>query len=540
MQNPIIKSHLGDLKIAVDKALVELQSNHVVDRIWKLDHTVWKPEPNEIVNRLGWLWIARQMEPKLPKIFDLVESVRQEGYQHFYLLGMGGSSLAPEIFRKIFGIKEGYLDLSVLDSTDPDALAALTRRTNLKSTLFIVSTKSGGTVETLSLFKYFFNLAVEQLGVEAAGAHFIAITDPGSKLEKIAQEYSFRTTFLNDPNIGGRYSALSFFGLVPAALVGVDIQKILQRAISMTAIDSFAAVLGTILGIAAKAGKDKATFFISEKFQSFGDWVEQLIAESTGKEGEGILPVVSESPGEPEAYGKDRLFIHLRLDEDDEISARISKLINSGHPVVEIQLSDVYDLGGQFFLWELATAIVGHHLGINPFDQPDVESAKVLARQIVAEFKKHGKLPVGESLPVSRNILQQFLADAQPGNYIALQAYINPAQENAVALQKLRMKLRDQYQLATTVGFGPRYLHSTGQLHKGDSGNGLFVQFVTRPVEDIPIPDEAGKPVSSITFGTLILAQALGDGQALINAGRRLIRFELEPGGFEKNLAALS
>ncbi len=549
---------LGSYQAAVDDALAEMKENRIMARIWAHDHTVWKPEPTEITNRLGWLHTAEVMMENLPRLEGLVEAVRAAGYTHALLLGMGGSSLAPEVFRKTFGpstgsgrgVKEGYLDLAVLDSTDPGAVLAHTERLDLSRTLFIVATKSGGTVETLSFFKFFYNRVVEALGQERAGAHFIAITDPGSELADAAsltaESYRFRAAFLNDPNIGGRYSALSYFGLAPAALVGVDVGLLLDRALAATSGyescvasgDNPGARLGAILGELAKAGRDKVTFAVSPAIASFGDWVEQLIAESTGKEGKGILPVVGEPLGPPQVYGNDRLFVHLRLDGDAASlthDAAVATLERAGHPVVRLNLHDRYDLGGQFFLWEMATAVAAHRLGINPFDQPDVEAAKVLARKMVAEYAEKGVLPPGESSPLTAEALNGFLAQAQPGDpatgsgrsYIALQAYLQPTAETDAALAALRLRLRDCYRLATTVGYGPRFLHSTGQLHKGDAGRGLFVQFTADDPRDAPIPDEAGSPDSTMTFGVLKAAQALGDRRALLDAGRRVISFHL-------------
>jgi len=542
---------LGSYQAAVHDALAEMRDNRVMARIWAHDHTVWKPEPTEITNRLGWLHTAEVVLENLARLEGLVEAMRAAGYTDALLLGMGGSSLAPEVFRKALGLKDGYLDLAVLDSTDPGAVLAEAERLDLSRTLFIVATKSGGTVETLSFFKFFYNRVVDEVGMKQAGEHFIAITDPGSKLADLAKRYGFRAIFLNDPNIGGRYSALSYFGLVPAALVGVDVGLLLGRALAatcgsepcVTVEDNPGAWLGAILRELAKAGRDKVTFTVSPAIASFGDWVEQLIAESTGKEGEGILPVVGEPPGPPEVYGNDRLFIQIRLEDDETHDAAIQALEEAGHPVVRLNLHDRYDLGGQFFLWEMATAVTGHRLGINPFDQPNVEAAKVLARQMVAEYTEKGALPSSESAPLTAEALNEFLAQAQPGDYIALQAYLQPTVETDAALAALRLRLRDRYRLATTVGYGPRFLHSTGQLHKGDAGRGLFVQFTADDLRDAPIPDEAGAPESSITFGVLKAAQALGDRQALLDVGRRVIAFHLGDdvvGGLTRLSEALS
>jgi transaldolase/glucose-6-phosphate isomerase len=551
---------LGRYQPEVTATLGELDSQKIIQRIWAGDFTVWKPDPTEISNRLGWLRIAEALQKDIPRLQVLTDEVRLAGYTHAILLGMGGSSLAPEVFRKTFGVRPGYLDLSVLDSTDPAAVLAYADRLDLAKTLFIVSTKSGGTVETFSFFRFFYNRLVEKLGAEQAAANFIAITDPGSKLEEMATQLHFRAVFLNDPNIGGRYSALSHFGLVPAALVGVDLKTLLLRALGMIdycsspgpAADNHAAQLGAILGALAKTGRDKLTLICSPAICSFGDWAEQLVAESTGKEGRGILPVVGEVVGEPEVYGNDRLFVYLRLADDHTFDAPIQALAAAGQPVVEMVIDDLYDLGGQFLLWELATAVAGYCLQINPFDQPNVESAKVQARKLVAAYQQQGKLPAltpnlesegisvygdikGASLP---EIWNNFLAQAAPGAYLALQAYIPPGLASDASLLALRTGLRLRTHLAVTSGYGPRFLHSTGQLHKGDGGRGLFVQITADAPCDAPIPDKAGQPGSSISFAVLEQAQALGDRQALLENGRKVIRFHLA-GDVQVGLARL-
>ncbi|RME01708.1 MAG: bifunctional transaldolase/phosoglucose isomerase, partial [Calditrichaeota bacterium] len=397
------QAHLGSFQPVVEEALKELRDHQVVQRIWQHDHTVWKPDPTEIRNRLGWLHSPEVMAENVQEIYDFVESVRSQGWDQVVLLGMGGSSLAPEVFRRTFGVKSGYLDLSVLDSTDPGAVLARAQMVNPEKTLFLVSTKSGGTVETLSFFKFFYNYMLEKVGLQQVGMHFAAITDPGSNLVDVAKAYKFRKIFLNDPNIGGRYSALSFFGLVPAALVGVDLEQLLERAMRMVcnaegcncpvAGDNTGAWLGATLGELAAAGRDKLTLVLSPTIGSFGNWIEQLIAESTGKEGTGILPVTTETLGKPENYASDRLFVYLKLAGEDRDQEKLQRLIQAGHPVVQLNLTDIYDLGGEFFRWEMATAIAGRRLGINPFDQPNVEAAKVLARKMVAAYQEKGELP---------------------------------------------------------------------------------------------------------------------------------------------------
>jgi len=539
---------LGEFQTSVDSRLQLVKEKEILNRIWKHDHRVWKDDSKEISNRLGWLHSPENMVDAVDPIYAFVDEVRAAGYTHALLLGMGGSSLAPEVFRLTFGVKKGYLDLAVLDSTDPGAVKEKTGNLNPFKTLFIVSTKSGGTVETFSFMKYCYNKTLERVGADKVGDHFIAITDPGSGLESMAKELKFRKIFLNDPNIGGRYSALSYFGLVPAALIGMDITLILERAAAMAQNatdfhgpaqdDNTAAHLGVTLGEMALAGRDKVTLIISPPISYFGAWIEQLIAESTGKEGKGILPVSGETVTSPEIYGNDRLFVYLRLANDDTYDEKVNALKDDGRPVVQIDLRDRYDLCGEFFRWEVATVIAGMILEINPFDQPNVESAKVLARSMVSAYQKDGKLPEikpmfhsGEIKAYSdftadsiTDIFKTFFSNADPGeneskgrSYVAIHAYINPGSKIEEALQDLRTKIQQKYRLAVTTGYGPRFLHSTGQLHKGDSGHGLFIQLVADTEEDLPIPDQTGDTTSSITFGVLKNAQSLGDRQALLD-----------------------
>ncbi len=527
----LLSTMLGDYQPAVDNALMDMINAGIIARIWAHDHTVWKPDPDEISNRLGWLDIADRMQAAIPTLISLMESLRAEGYQQAVLLGMGGSSLAPEVFVKTFGHREGFLDLAILDSTDPGAVLSLEKDLDLDRTLFIVSTKSGTTTETLSYFKYFYNRVVDKLGSDHAGEHFIAITDPDSLMVELATIHQFRSIFTNDPNIGGRYSALSYFGLVPAVLVGVDIARLLKSAINVAemckADDNPGGYLGLILGELAKVGRDKVTFILSPKISSFGDWVEQLIAESTGKSGKGILPVVGEIPGPVSVYGSDRLFVTIQLAGDASHDADLKKLNDAGHPVLSLHLHDLYELGGQFFLWELATAVAGYRLGIQPFDQPNVEAAKILARKIIVDFTQNGTIPELKPADLSPVVVRSFLDRATPGAYIAIQAYVKPDVDMDLALRDLRFKLRELTHLAITFGYGPRFLHSTGQLHKGDEGKGLFIQLTSKIVKDVKIPDEAGRSDSTISFGTLKNAQVLGDQQALFKAGRKVILFDL-------------
>jgi len=545
---------LGQYQAAVEDAVTRMEAERVARRIWDGDHTVWKPDPTGIANRLGWLRIATAMREKLPRLRAIATSacaVDRSGpcFTRVVLLGMGGSSLAPEVLQRTF-CEEGTAapELVVMDTTNPCAVLECTERIDPARTLFIVATKSGGTVETLSLFRYFHHHLSDVLGGDRAGGHFIAITDPGSSLADLAERHGFRATFLNDPNIGGRYSALSHFGLVPGALAGVDVTRLLDRAEAMaaacsadvTAADNPGAWLGTVMGRLALAGRDKVTFVISPAIAGFGDWVEQLIAESTGKEGRGILPVVGEPLGPPEVYGDDRFFVHIRLEGDATNDAALACLAAAGHPVARLELGDPYDLGGQFFLWEMATAVAGHHLGINPFDQPNVESAKALAREMVAAYARDGALPEPAPTLADRDIgvyaevaatsvegaVEAFLARARPRDYVTLMAYLPPAAETSEALAAVRVALRDRLRAATTSGYGPRFLHSTGQLHKGDAGRGLFIQLTADHPRDAAIPDE-GAVDHPMTFGVLHSAQALGDRQALLDTSRRVIRLHL-------------
>ncbi len=542
----------------INEELKRFEKESVIRRIREHDHTVWKDNPEEIVNRLGWLENHATMTTALSEIVNLTNQVQHDGYTQALLLGMGGSSMAPEVFRKVFGVKPGYLDLDVLDSTDPGAILGKEKNIDYNKTLFIVSTKSGGTIETISLMKYFYNKAIETLGKNNAGKHFIAITDPGSGMEKTARELEFRKIFLNDPEIGGRYSALSYFGLVPAGLIGADLELLLENAGKMaakgmseaTATDKKSpAWLGVVAGALTNAGRDKLTFIFPPTLQPFGAWLEQLIAESTGKEGKGILPVVGETLAPPETYANDRLFIHYKMNGDKTTHHKARALAESGHPLIELELENHYDLGGEIFRWMLATAVAGWSMKINPFDQPNVESAKVQARKMVDEYSEKGALP---KIPKDLNVegievfsgfkksdlhetWQEFLKSLEPGDkeikgrsYISVQAYLNPKPETDYALQALRDKLQEDYRVAVTVGYGPRFLHSTGQLHKGDAGNGLFIQLTGKMPEDIAIPDQPGSSSSSITFGVLKSAQALGDRQALLDAGRKVIHFHFK------------
>ncbi len=549
MNSKSIKISFGEYQNSINESLEQLENEKIVERIWNKDFTVWSDKPEEVSNRLDWLQSPNETLSHIDEINSFVELVKEDGFTHALLLGMGGSSLAPEVFRLSFGVKEGYLDLSVLDSTDPGQVLHYTENLDPAKTLYIVSTKSGGTIETLSFFKYFFTLCKNKLGAEKVGDHFLAITDPGSKLEEMATELNFRKIFINNPNIGGRYSVLSFFGTVPAALVGVDLNRLLGSANDV--IDesksekNVTANIGVAIAELAKQGRDKLTFVYSEKINSFGTWVEQLIAESTGKDGVGILPVENESLESPEFYSNDRVFVYTHFENDNSVSAKIEDLKNAGHPIIEIILNDEYDLGGELFRWEFATVIAGWKLGIQPFDQPNVESAKIEAKAMINNYFDKGELPKldvtieenriklygntkEQTISNSTNEFLDNLNDITKYNYVSIHAYVTPTEKVTESLQNLRSKIQKKYRSAVTVGYGPRFLHSTGQLHKGDAGKGLFIQFTSSIVKDVNIPNEPGVNESNFTFGVLKTAQLLGDRQALINANRKVITIDLD------------
>jgi len=540
--------HLGTYEDQVNMAFAKLAAERVVDRIFSRDYSVWKPDPHEIANRLGWLRCPQTTLDQKDRIRTFADDIRREGFTRILLLGMGGSSLAPEVFQTVFGRRDGYPFLSVLDSTDPQVVHDHDVSTNREKTLFIVSTKSGTTIETLSLFKHFYRLSAERFGHNGAGSPFVALTDPGSTLAAMARQYGFRETFLNDPDIGGRYSALSLVGMVPAALVGIDFQTLLKRAESTveaerSAGEGFSASrLGVALSELAKSGRDKVTFVFSPGLSCFGDWLEQLIAESTGKERKGILPVTGEPIAAPGSYGHDRLFIAIRRLGDTTCEDELLALETAGHPVIRVTIDEPYDLGGHCFFWELATAVAGHGLGINPFDQPDVEAAKVQTKEILSEYGKQGSWPDEKPFLTSNDAsfhgdiitagspadaLTAFLEQGRAGDYVGLLAFLFPSGAVDTALKEMRKRILDRFHLATTCGYGPRYLHSTGQFHKGDSGRGLFILFTADSDSDIPIPDTADSPTASISFDVLKKAQALGDVQALGQAGRRVLRIHL-------------
>jgi glucose-6-phosphate isomerase/transaldolase/glucose-6-phosphate isomerase len=517
----------------IETALADLQRRDIVGRIWNRDHTVWKTDPTEISDRLGWLNVTGFMREQASSLQAFAQQVRNDGIRHVVLLGMGGSSLGPEVIRQTFGSTSGFPRLLVLDSTIPDAVQAMTAEINPSTTLFLVSSKSGTTTESLSFYRHFRGLVEQFVGKENAGPHFIAITDPETPLEVLAQESGFRQVFTNPPDIGGRYSVLSYFGLVPAALVGMDITRLLDRADSMRTecapfvkdlqnTDNPGARLGGTLGILALHGRNKLTLVTSPSIESFGLWAEQLIAESTGKEERGIIPVSGEPLVHPANYGDDRQFVYLRLNGDENActDAAIAAIESSGQPVLRLELQTMYDLGAEFFRWEFATVVAGAILSIHPFDQPNVQQAKYETAVGLQEHRKSGRLPQVDA-PGS---IESLLSKAQPGDYLAIMAYIHQTPETDIALADLRRRVTENHGIATTLGYGPRFLHSTGQLHKGGPDTGLFLQLTTDRREDMPIPGE------SYTFGILAKAQALGDLKVLLALERRVVRVQLPLG----------
>ncbi|MBI2909328.1 MAG: bifunctional transaldolase/phosoglucose isomerase [Chloroflexi bacterium] len=532
------EAHLGKHSGAVEETMTRLKQEDTVGRIWRRDHTVWKPDPTEITDRLGWLTVGDIMSEQGPALTSFAQAVRKEGSRHVVLLGMGGSSLGAEVLRQVFGSAPGYPDLIVLDSILPEAVRAVSETIDPGSTLFLVSSKSGTTTEPLVLYQHFRAVLEATVSQERTGNHFVAITDPGTPLAALAGKEKFRHVFLNPADIGGRYSVLSYFGLVPAALLGIDIAAFLDRADRMKegcaacvpAPDNGGAWLGAHLGSLAQRGKDKLTLFTSPGVSSFGLWCEQLIAESTGKEGKGIIPVAGEPLGEASDYGDDRMFVYLRLKDDDnaQVDSLVERLKAAGQPVVVLKMNDRYDLGAEFYRWEFATAVASALLGVHPFDQPDVQRTKSATERLLSEYAASGRLPEG----LSTTSLGDLLGRASRGAYLAVMAYLRQTTDTDEALADLRREVVKRYHIATTLGYGPRFLHSTGQLHKGGPDIGLFLQITSDHDPDLAIP---GKPY---TFGLAADAQARGDLEALKAAGRPVAQVRLRRGDSLHKLVA--
>jgi transaldolase/glucose-6-phosphate isomerase len=517
---------LGHLQPVVDAQVARLQKEDAPRRLWAKDSTLWTADPakrQEIRDRLGWLDVADKMLERSHQFTALAKDSRE--YSDVVLLGMGGSSLCPDVLRNTFGpAVKGHPRLHVLDTTDPSTILSVQSKIKVGRSLFIVASKSGETTETLSHFAHFWEQA------KGNGRQFAAITDPATSLEKLARDHDFRWIFPNPPDIGGRYSALSYFGMVPGALMGVNVIEMLDRAVgtehscadSVPVESNPGAWLGAVMGRLASQGRNKVTLICSPKIATFGYWVEQLIAESTGKEGKGIVPIEGEPVGKPAAYGDDRLFVYIRMDADPP-NRPVQALERAGHPVITLTLRDRLDLGGEFFRWEVAVAIAGAILGIDAFDQPNVQESKDNTKKVLATFKSRGKLPAAESVPAARAKagVASLLKQAKKGAYFAIMAYTARTPGSEAALAAIRTAVRDRTRIATTSGYGPRFLHSTGQLHKGGPKTGLFLQVVQEDTRDVPIP---GQPYG---FSVLKQAQAIGDLQSLTSRKLPVLRVTL-------------
>jgi transaldolase / glucose-6-phosphate isomerase len=555
----------ADLQQRFQATLASLDADRAVSRLWAKDATFWTQ--HDEAKWLGWLDIADRELANLAEYESFASEVRRDGFADVVLLGMGGSSLGPEVLGEIIGSAQGAPRLHILDSTDPAQIRTLERAIDIKKTLFIVSSKSGSTLEPNIFKDYFFARVQESFG-DKAGGRFVAVTDPGSAMEKAARNQNFRRIFFGDPTIGGRYSVLSAFGLTPAAAIGVELKRFLQLAQEMARAcgpdappaDNPGVLLGAALGVAARAGRDKVTIIPSPKVADFGAWAEQLIAESTGKNGKALIPVDDEPPGTPEVYGADRIFVHLTLTGDGNLAqdASVEALENAGHPVVRIEVKSPDHLAQEFFRWEIATAIAGALIGINPFDQPDVEASKVKTRELTTSYEKSGALPpekpvfaagameiytdeknaqalrsagAGDDLS---SWVKAHLDRAGAGDYVALLAYIQRNAAHMTTLREMRTAIRDARHVATCVGFGPRFLHSTGQAYKGGPNTGVFLQITTAH------PDALAIPGYRADFGVVEAAQARGDMGVLVERDRRVMRIHFADGNVDGGLKQLS
>lgn len=540
-----------DLRSAVDQAIADWQAQNKLARFWQRDASLWTGEDEE--KWMGWIDIVERQKADLADFATLAADIETAGFKAALLLGMGGSSLCPEVLSLTFGRQPDSPELHILDSTDPAQVKAVRDRLNLEETLIIVSSKSGSTLEPNILKQYFFQQMQDAVGADNAGSHFIAVTDPGSKMEQVAKADLFRYIFYGDPAIGGRYSALSNFGVAAAAVAGLHVGKLLDEAAKAVEAahqpiaQNPALELGLVLGCAHNAGRDKITLFTSPEIHDLGAWLEQLIAESTGKKGKGITPVDREAIGPPEVYGHDRVFAYIRYatTKDASQDAAVSALEAAGHPVIRIEISDLYEIFSQFFSWEVATAVAGSVMGINPFNQPDVEAAKVETRSLTSAYEQTGKLPerlpfltdqgialyatsdyaarlaASAASPTLVDMLRAHLGTLEPGDYFATLAFIQMTPEHEAAIQSFRHKVRDQGKVATCLGFGPRFLHSTGQDYKGGPNTGVFLQITADHPIDVDIPGQ------KYSFGVVINAQAAGDLAVLEARGRRALRVHL-------------
>ena len=542
------------LASAVKSTVAEWQSGGKMKRLWDRDASLWTGDDES--NWLGWLDVIDEQVAQQDQLQKVAKEVQSRGFEDILLLGMGGSSLCPEVLRMTFGRIPHFPNLHVLDSTDPAQVKSFEHQIDIAKTLFIVSSKSGSTLEPNIFKQYFFERAKQSVGATKVGSHFIAITDPGSKMQQVAESDRFLHIFFGRPSIGGRYSALSNFGMVPAAVMGLDTKKFLTRAAEMeracgagTSVEENpGAVLGIILGSAAVSGRDKVTIIASPGISDLGAWLEQLLAESTGKNGKGIIPVDRESLAAPEVYGNDRVFVYVRLETGPDAAqdAKVAAIEKAGQPVVRITMADSYDLGAEFFRWEIATAVAGAIIGINAFNQPDVEASKVATRNLTSAYEKSGSLPA-EKPVVEDNGLKLFtdeknaaelaktagndrslagfikahLSRIKAGDYFAILGYIQMNAEHEQALQAIRHAVRDRRRVATCLGFGPRFLHSTGQAYKGGPNSGVFLQVTCDDSVELPVPGQ------KYTFGVVKAAQARGDFHVLAERGRRALRVHL-------------
>ena len=544
------------LAAAVKSGISDWQAKGKMKRLWDRDASLWTG--NDEAKWVGWLDIVDEQIAHRDQLRKAAEDARGAGFKDILLLGMGGSSLCPEVLRMTFGKVSGCAELHVLDSTDPAQISAVENQIDIAKTLFIVSSKSGSTLEPNIFKDYFFDRAKKAVGAEKAGSRFVAITDPGSQMQQVAEASGFRGVYFGRPSIGGRYSALSNFGMVPAAVMGLDTKKFLDRTAEMIRAcaatapveENPGAALGIILGTAANSGRDKVTIIASPGIADLGAWLEQLLAESTGKKGKGIVPVDRETLAAPELYGNDRVFAYVRLESgiDAEQEVKVAALEKAGQPVVRITVADIYDLGQEFFRWEIATAVAGSIMGINPFDQPDVEASKVATRALTSAYEKSGSLPAEKPVAEDGGVkmftdennaaelgratgkdtslagyLKAHLQRIKPGDYFAVLGYIQMNAEHEVSLQAVRHAVRDEKRVATCLGFGPRFLHSTGQAYKGGPNSGVFLQITCDDAVDLPVPGH------KYTFGIVKAAQARGDFQVLAERGRRALRVHLGP-----------
>jgi len=542
------------LAATVKTTIADWQSGGKMKRLWDRDASLWTGDDES--KWLGWLDIVEEQTAHQDEHDKLAKEVRQRGFEHILLLGMGGSSLCPEVLRMTFGRIPQFPNLHVLDSTDPAQVKAFEHQIDIAKTLFIVSSKSGSTLEPNIFKQYFFERTKQTVGATKAGSHFIAITDPGSKMQQVAEGDHFLHVFFGRPSIGGRYSALSNFGMVPGAAIGMDTRKFLSRAAEMvracgpgTSVEENpGAALGIILGTAANAGRDKVTIITSPGISDLGAWLEQLLAESTGKIGKGIIPVDREALTSPDIYGNDRVFAYVRLENgvDADQEAKVAAIEKAGHPVVRITIADTYELGAEFFRWEIATAVAGAIIGINAFNQPDVEASKIATRNLTSEYEKTGSLPAEKPILEDSGVklftddknaadlakaaggdkslvgyLKAHLSRIKARDYFAVLGYIQMNAEHEQSLQKIRHAVRDKKHVATCLGFGPRFLHSTGQAYKGGPNSGVFLQITCDDAVELPVPGQ------KYTFGIVKAAQARGDFQVLAERGRRALRVHL-------------